>query len=191
MSNGQGLVETGPDTLGEDALDLLARWRAHENDECASFNTLFAVFGVASPLGRLADRFPHAACAIWLKDIACDYGKADKIPCEPELNLRLPDWGASKQPRSDAAAAMVEHALVRHGGRQRRLSMTPEAHAALIEYYREKIELLSEIDALLRRVHDGPYRRYRLPKLARHRKACLTALDRLGEKGDLKIGGHT
>ena len=69
--------------------------------------------------------------------------------------------------------------------------MTPEAHAALIEYYREKIELLSEIDALLRRVHDGPYRRYRLPKLARHRKACLTALDRLGEKGDLKIGGHT
>ena len=67
MSNGQGLVETGPDTLGEDALDLLARWRAHENDECASFNTLFAVFGVVSPLGRLADRFPHAACAIWLK----------------------------------------------------------------------------------------------------------------------------
>jgi len=186
MSNGQGLVETGPDTLGEDALDLLARWRAHENDDCASLNTLYAVFGVASPLGRFADRSPHAAaCVMWLKDIACDYGKGGEIPRE-ELDWRLPDRGASKQPRSDAAAAMVGHGLVRHGGRQRRLSMTPEAHAALIEYFREKIELLAEIDALLRRVHDGSYRRYCLPKLARHRNACLTALARFGEKGGLE-----
>ena len=89
MSNGQGLVETGPDTLGEDALDLLARWRAHGNDECASLNTLFAVFGVTSPLGRFADRFcNYAAYAMWLKDIACDYGKADKIPRDAELNWR-------------------------------------------------------------------------------------------------------
>ena len=43
--------------VGQDAAALRYRWRCHEYGQTAACKTIFAVFGVASPLGRIADRF--------------------------------------------------------------------------------------------------------------------------------------
>jgi hypothetical protein len=105
------MKRSDPPNAGHAAIDLLRRWQAHELGGVASSNTLFAVFGVASPAGRFADKFtynnpPYPA---WLADIAYDHGV--EVPPRPEGLPR-------DHPHSPGAAAMVEHGLSRGGGRR-------------------------------------------------------------------------
>jgi hypothetical protein len=124
------------------ALDLARRWRAHDHDDGASINTVFAVFGAAAALSRLLERHANAlrAGAGRLRDFAGDQG-AQEIDRARALPL-------SQQPRSTAAAAMIEHQLRR--GHGRRVPMTAEAWGALDAYLRERLALLEETDEFWR-----------------------------------------
>jgi hypothetical protein len=109
---------------------LERQWHAHEHDGCAASNTIFAVYGVASPLGRFADNFslnnpPYAG---WLNEIAYDAG----LPPD-DRDCRMA-W--DERPRSTAAAAMRTHGL--RALKRRHIPMTAQAHAALLAYYRER-----------------------------------------------------
>lgn len=150
---------------GKAAVELLNRWRAHENDRNSAVTTLWAVFGVVSPLGRFADKFSflNPPYEMWLEDIAYD--------CEidpPRLDAHL-----DTHPRSPAAAEMIEHGLVSDGRGRRRLAMTAAASAALRRYYQEKLGLLAEIGRLV--TSEARKRNH----VARHLQACRIALERL------------
>jgi hypothetical protein len=56
------------------AIELRDRWRAHDNDEGAGVNTILAVFGLSSPLGRYALYFVNAPYVMWLEDKGYDLG---------------------------------------------------------------------------------------------------------------------
>jgi hypothetical protein len=90
-------------TRGSDAVELRRRWQAHSNADGTAKNTLFAVFGISSALGRFADTsaFRNSPYAIWLEDIAYRHGVAE------ELQAADPPWSgfAADRPRSAAAAA--------------------------------------------------------------------------------------
>jgi hypothetical protein len=132
--------------VGDAAVDLLTRWRAHERGDCAASNTLFAVFGIASMPGRFADKYRNVIYTIWLGDIAYDHG-VDNLGEAP--------------PCSKSAAVIINNGLVRYHGR--RVPMTASARDALLGYYREKLKLLSEIDPMVRD--------YACTKLGRHERA--------------------
>jgi hypothetical protein len=147
--------------IGNAALNLAQRWRAHANDSSAAGNTLFAVFGVASPMGRFADRYINVPYTIWLDDIVFANGLS--APQEPAR--------ADQRPRSPAAAAIFAHGLSRQYGR--RLAMMPETHAALVAYFHEKLDLLAEIAALDARYRQHPkIRKLHQRKIAAHIRAC-------------------
>ena len=55
------MKRSDPPDAGHAAIDLLRRWQAHELG--GVYNTLFAVFGVASPAGRFADKFALSGMA--------------------------------------------------------------------------------------------------------------------------------
>src|SRR5882672_5020653 len=65
--------------IGREVLQLRREWRDHKNDNCASLNTVFAIFGISSRCGRIADNFEfnNDPYGYWLDDIAYDYGLAD------------------------------------------------------------------------------------------------------------------
>lgn len=134
---------------------LLQRWLAHENDDCAAMNTLFAVFGVNSALGRYADNFAYnnPPYAGWLGERAVD--------C-------MADWTVQIQTRSSAACEIIACGLVRANPKAARLPLTGETKTALILYYREKLQLLSQIHGL---VDDGRRR-----TVQRHIRATLEVL---------------
>jgi hypothetical protein len=158
------MKRSDPPDVGRAAINLLRRWQAHELGGGASSNTLFAVFGVASPAGRFADRstYNNPPYPMWLADIAYNHGV--EVPPRPEGLPR-------DHPHSPGAAAMVEHGLSRGGGR--RVAMTAAAQMALFGYYREKIVLLNEIRAA---VEDSSRRML----VRRHLGACVALLERLG-----------
>jgi hypothetical protein len=95
-----------PSSDGTEAIELLKRWRAHEQGSSEAANTLFAVFGVASSLGRFADKFGYnnPPYNMWLVDIAYDHVVSD------------PDDRST--PPSKAAAQIIANGLRRAGGRR-------------------------------------------------------------------------
>ncbi len=154
---------------GVAAVELLQRWQVHDFADSAATTTVFAVFGVQSPEGRIIDKsaYRNSPYQVWLSDIAY----AHKV-------TRL----EGSRPRSPATAAMHEHRLVRPD-RGRCIAMTAAAQAALIDYYREKIALLGEIKPLVISSHPRHYRgqieRY-CKQVDNHTRACERLLDRLG-----------
>jgi hypothetical protein len=88
------------DDVARDALKLARRWHEHRNGLIASLNTIFAVFGVKSPLGRFADTtaFNNAGFGIWLEDIAFDHGaSSDELrkPFDETWNSKTTSAAAS------------------------------------------------------------------------------------------------
>jgi hypothetical protein len=157
-------------TIGEKALELRCQWGDHENDRCASLNTLFAVFGVASKCGRIADNsaFNNNPYKMWLEDIAYDNGVRD-------VDLHIP---LQEMPQSLAAAEMSKNGLTRPTSR--RISMTPNARRALLNYFDEKFELLSKIDNFLMSAHPRDVRRYR-SQINRHKAAITTVINEVSD----------
>jgi len=144
-------------------LDALRRWRGHENDNAAAIDTLLAVFGGRSPLGRFASHglLPRPSMiGLWLYCDICDY--CDYRVLIDEANAAY-GYINGERPRSDAAARMIDHGLPRKTGRgpAGRLPLTPEARAALLMYFREEIELLREIVPLVCKGGDAPWHRDR------------------------------
>jgi hypothetical protein len=136
---------------------LHRRWLAHECGLCSAANTILAVFGVASPEGRIVDRMTYLNpdCSIWLEDIADDY-----------------DLDRSTVTPSSAAAAISRQGLRRHNGR--RVPITEGAAKATLDCYTEEAALLAAIDALVATAKPPDARRYR-SQIARR----LAANDRL------------
>jgi hypothetical protein len=190
------------------AIDLIRRWQAHTNDACASQNTLFAVYGVKSPLGRFADSFAfnNPSYTAWLEDVAYDHGasteriyredqpRATALPSGPKafgtpdaparitpLDVLRRETERLARPRTASAQRMIDAGLTRHGGR--RVPMTPAALAALLDYYREKLALLREIEPLSdrgRREH-REIRQLHRRAITRHIRAVSTALREIAE----------
>jgi hypothetical protein len=152
-------------SLGVAAVDLLQRWRSHATATSAANNTLFAVFGVASPFGRFADssNYRNPPYSMWLDDIAYKHGVEVPRRGGPDDDPTQP---------STAAAAMLENGLSRRNSR--RVAMTPAAHGALLDYHREKIALLEELKTLV----PGSQR----SKASFHVRACRTLIERLGKE---------
>jgi hypothetical protein len=122
----------------ETLLDLGRRWRAHENDNGAGGGTLCAVFD-ARQRKAILRYFDTADYASWLDTLACRHGTS--------RDSRPYYLGPERQPRSPAAAAMIENGLQRVKGR-RLAEMTAAARNALVGYYHEELSLLREMDAL-------------------------------------------
>jgi hypothetical protein len=148
--------------IGTEAVKLRRAVQQHQADGCAAVNTLFAVFGVASPQGRLVDKFSfmNAPYAMWLGDLAYDLGH--QVSRDRE------------EVSSDAAKAMVVHGLCRgrgrSGGNRRRVAMTEAARNALLAYYAEKLRLIASVGDLLTRA--GALHSNRRSFIRRHAKAC-------------------
>jgi hypothetical protein len=138
--------------IAAEAMELRRRWRAHECGLCSAVNTIFAVFGVASPEGRIVDKIAYLnpGCPIWLEDIADDYGLDD-----PDRSTATP---------SSAAAAINERELRRHNGR--RVPITKDVAKATLDYYAEEAALLAAIDTLMAMAKPPDARRCR-SKIAR------------------------
>ena len=92
-------------------------------------------------------------------DVAYDHGAGSLIIREPK----------SDAPPSRAAAAMKQHCL-RRGGRRGKVPMTEAAQVALLDYYREQIELIKKTRDLLDR--DDSLYPDRSSFIIRHAKAC-------------------
>ena len=152
--------------IGEKATKLGRQWREHENDNCASVNTLFAVFGIASKCGRIADRFSfnNTPYAMWLDDIAYDNG----VSCNERYS------SLSAIPQATEAADMARYGLRRSGGRK--VSMNENARRVLLRYLQRKIEFLTEIDQflVLSGAHDLSRKRL---QIKRHMSAIATVIN--------------
>jgi len=150
--------------IGKKALELRCQWNAHDNDHCASINTLFAVFGITSKCGRIADNFSYnnTPYSTWLADIAFDAGVGDNEE-RPSL----------EGPQSDAAREMEESRLTRSGGRK--VPLTSQAQKALLHYYRERLEILSRTDAFLAESRPRELHRY-LSKIRKHQSSIVTII---------------
>lgn len=150
--------------IGAEAITLLHAVRQHETGICDAANTVFAVFGVASPQGRIVDRFGfvNPPFTMWLDEAAYDHGASDQAWHDRD----------TPAPRSAAAEKMREHELhcsVR-GNLRRKLPITEAARNALLEYYGEKLELMTKVGELLVKARAlYPYRR---SALRRHIKSC-------------------
>lgn len=157
---------TNPE-IGRKALELRRQWRDHENDRCGAPNTLFAVFGVASKCGRIADKssFNNNPYGMWLEDIAYDNGIQDKEHRRTAL---------SEMPQSLAATEMSRNSLTRSNNR--RVRMTKNARAALLSYFSEKITLLSTIDDFLTTARPRDLDRYR-SQINRHKVAANVVIN--------------
>jgi hypothetical protein len=156
------MTDISQSTTITEAIELMRALRQHEAGGCDAANTVFAVFGIASPQGRRVDKFSflNPPYVMWLEDLAYDHGAGDQIP------------RARETIKSDAAQAMGEHKLSRSGsGRARRkVAMTDAARNALLDYYREKIELIGKVHDLLDG-YDAMYP-YRKSYIRKHYKAC-------------------
>jgi hypothetical protein len=128
-------------TMTTELRTLERQWRAHENDGCAATNTILAVYGVASPLGRFADNFSlnNPPYADWLNEIAYDAG----LPPN-ERDCRM---SSDERPQSAAAVAIRTHGL--RAISRRHIPMTASAHAALLDYYRERLDLLAKTEPVI------------------------------------------
>lgn len=122
------------------ALDLAARWRAHENDDCAAPNIVLAVFGYRSPAGRIVERYLNPSHAFRLEEFACEAGLERRTPLGDRFNATV----GLRAPRSDAARKVMAAGL-RRGADRRRVPMSNGAWAALALYLRERTELLQQI----------------------------------------------
>lgn len=133
------LVESDPpeeiNDVGRQAIALLRRWNANNNDDHAARMTLIAVFGTQKSLGRMAVHWSHPAHH-WLTDIA--YQNGARLT---DLNGDMPRGVAL---RSEAAKEMIKHRIVPD---KRRKTMSFQAHAALLRYWREKRDLVHELRA--------------------------------------------
>ncbi len=87
-------------------------------------NTIFAVYGVASPLGRIVDRRPYSCAAIRLNHDFPWLGEERGL-----CTYAAPDGPVTP---SAAATEMKVHALRRMRGRK--TPSTPEAHRAMYAY---------------------------------------------------------
>jgi hypothetical protein len=161
------------------AIELCDRWRAHRHDDCAGINTLYAVFGKSSSICRKLSSFPllNPPYRCWLNDIAVGNGAS-----EEEWMLGTHgniEW--DHQPRAQAAASMIEHQLSRGDRRsgRRRLTMTPEARTALLDYYFEELVLLREIEQFA--VRDACQHREKRPvgawRILRHIRALEMGIE--------------
>jgi hypothetical protein len=133
------------------------------------------VFTVGSPQGRFADTFLNTPYTMWLGDLAYDHGAGDRVP-------RVSIMGCERVTKSDVAQAMAEHGLRRGGGgigclRRRRIAMTDAAANALLGYYREKIELIGKVAALVN--SGGALHSYRRSFVRGHTNACERLLSSL------------
>ena len=160
------------------AIELYNRWQAHRHDGCAGINTLYAVFGKGSSICRKLSSVPllNPPYRSWLDDIAFGNGASE----EEWMRGTPGNAGWDRLPQSQAAASMVEHQLSR-GSRlsgRRRLTMTPEARRALLDYYGEELALLREIEQFA--VHDGLKHREKRPfdawRIPRHIRAVEMAI---------------
>jgi len=151
------------------AIELYNRWQTHQHDDCAGINTLYAVFGKSSPICRKLSSFPllNPFYRSWLNDIAVGNGAS-----EEEWTLETHgNTESDHQPRSQAATSMMEHQVSRGNRRfgRHRLTMTPEARTALLDYYCEELALLREIEQFAvhnaRQHHEKrPFDAWRIPR---------------------------
>jgi len=152
---------------GEQAVVLLQRWRAHANDDHAAMQTILAVYGAGSVLGGFASspRETHPPYEAWLTDLAYDYGMAE--------------WPPQIATRSPATVAVIAHQINWMRGRRPVGSavLPAETRVALIDYYRERLELLMAIGSLYGQLQKPAYSKI----AARHITACRQALERLWE----------
>jgi hypothetical protein len=146
------------------------KWRGHTASgqaSCAAANTLFAVFSVSSPIGRIVDKFwfLNAPFAMHLEDLAYDCG-VDPPYCagvRPE-----------PPPPSTVALTMIRDGLVSEN--RRKIPMTEQAKAALLSYYNEELSLLDEIETML-------IRRRHISVVKKHRKAVGRVIEMVAGPG--------
>jgi len=172
------------------AIELYNRWQAHRYDDCAGINTLYAIFGRSSPICRKLSSIPllNPPYRSWLDDIAFGNGAS-----EEEWMLGADgNTGWDRHPRSQAAASMMEHQLSRGNGLsgRRRLTMTPEARSALLDYYGEELALLREIEQFA--VEDARRHREKRPfdawRIPRHIRAVEMAIKVAEETSPRRAG---
>lgn len=123
--------------VGRQAIALLRRWNANNNDDHAALLTLIAVFGTQKSMGRMAVRWSHPAHQ-WLTDIAYQNGA--------RLTDLTGDMPRGAVLRSEAAKEMIKH-RIEPGARRKTMSF--QAHAALLRYWREKRDLVHELRAFV------------------------------------------
>lgn len=150
-------------SIDEEVLRLIREWRDHKNDECASINTVSAIFGIASRCGRIADNyeFNNDPYIYWLDDIAYDYGLADA-----SYAIETSDRG-----QSSAAKTMTTNRLFKRCNR--RVPITKDTQRALLIYLNEKLELLVKIEDALITAGPRELKRQRA-KIRKHRAAIQT-----------------
>jgi hypothetical protein len=164
------------------AIELYNRWQAHRHDDCAGINTLYAVFGKSSPICRKLSSVPllNPPYRSWLDDIAFGNGAS-----EEEWMLGTDgNAGWDRHTQSQAAASMMEHQLSRGNGLsgRRRLTMTPEARRALLDYYGEELALLREIEQFAiqearRHREKRPFDAWRIPRHIRAVEMAIKAAE--------------
>lgn len=123
--------------IGEEAPRLLAAFLAHERDGGAFVNTMLAVQGPSSAIGRAAMRF-----SLVVPLLETDLRSAGE---HTGLWSYQPPARDGIEP-SPAAARMKACAVTRHG--KRKATMTSEALAACRDYVAEKIDLLRRAEVL-------------------------------------------
>jgi hypothetical protein len=131
-----------PETLiRAEAISLTKTFTAHRRDQCAFANSIFAVYGVASPLGRLVDKFSTLNSYV-LTVLRHDFpwvGREAGLWTYDPPNER----GATPTP---AAQAMMDPGLSRDRGRK--VPTTIATDRALIAYAAERLALLIRAQAL-------------------------------------------
>jgi hypothetical protein len=131
--------------LGVEAGELAKTFVAHGERAPAAFcRSIWAIYGVASPLGRLADKhyvLNSATCLV----LRCDFlwlGEENGLWSYTAPEAAHFISGDMKYPIPTVAAqAMMDHGLQRERGKC--LSSTPSAEHAMRSYADERVELTS------------------------------------------------
>jgi len=116
--------------------DLTKRIIAHNADDCAFGNSIFATFGVASPPGKYCDRYLNPGWRFMFDQYStcCDF---------------------ERPPPSKAAQQIMDARVDRNRGRK--LSLSATTKSALISYLNERIELLRDCAAALRKIKNSSH----------------------------------
>ncbi len=164
--------------IGDDARKLTAAFAAHRHDAagCDFANSIFAVYGMASPTGRAVDRSSYLNSYVEMV-LGHDF---------PWIGQQYGWWPSYTRPRGDlvattqAAKDMKAHALRRDRGRK--VPSSPATDRALRAYAAERLDLIKQAETLFKAAYAATKRQADRPtnddlrrwtaKAAKERKAA-------------------